>query len=45
MCMEQKTPDCPRCGSGDTEADVTTDIPRDGRHDFGCDDCLYVWDA
>lgn len=35
---------CPRCGSEHTKDDVTTDIPGDGEHDHGCDDCLYVWD-
>ena len=36
--------ECPRCGSDDVDEDVTTDIPGDGRHDYGCNDCLFVWD-
>lgn len=35
---------CPRCGSTNTQDDVSTDIPGDRTHDHGCDDCLYVWD-
>ena len=36
--------ECPRCGSDNVDEDVTTDIPGDGRHDYGCNDCLFVWD-
>lgn len=36
---------CPRCGSDNTDTNVTTDIPGDGRHDYGCNECLFVWDA
>lgn len=42
--MSMSAPDCPRCDSSNTEENVTTDIPGDSEHDYGCNDCLFVWE-
>lgn len=34
---------CPRCGSDDIVRDPESDVPGDDS-DFGCNDCLYLWD-
>lgn len=43
MGEQTDAPNCPRCGSTDTVTEARTDIPGDAVHEYGCDDCLYVW--
>ncbi|WP_135666841.1 hypothetical protein [Halorhabdus rudnickae] len=37
-------PTCPRCGSDDTVCNPDTDVPG-ANPDFGCDECLYLWNG
>jgi transposase-like protein len=43
--MSDTDTECPRCESTNIETEIKTDIPGDTTHDYGCKDCLYIWDG